>query len=205
MRIKMVWHSDDSKAVIAQSVKRRSFLRTILLVSIGILILPRVSVAGGPWKGQVVDAETKQPVDAVIVIAVWSTLQAGGTVVLGYLDSEEVLTGDDGKFNIPAKKFTWEPRLYLFKPGHGNWRFQGEDEWSKLDPSERRKRYMEADTQLAGNGVTIELVPLKSRLERLQFYQTPRPGPFGHVPPDKMKRWQQADEAERAYLGLLLR
>ena len=113
----MVWRADDRKAVIAQFVKRGSFLRTILLVSISILILPRISAAGGPWKGQVVDAETKQPVDAVIVIAVWSTLQAGGTVVLGYVDSEEVLTGEDGKFNIPAKKFTWEPRLYLFKPG----------------------------------------------------------------------------------------
>jgi hypothetical protein len=197
--------SDDSKAVIAQFFKRRRFLRTILLFSISILILPRISAAAGPWKGQVVDAETKQPVDEVIVIAVWSTLEAGETFILGYLDSEEVLTGHDGKFNIPAKKFTREPMLYLFKPGHGRWLFQGEDEWSKLDPAERRKRFMEADKQLAGNGVTIELVPLKSRLERLQFYQTPRPGPFGHVPPDKMKRWQQADEAERAYLGLLLR
>ena len=193
----MMWRSDDSKAVIAQFVKRRSFLRTILLFSI-ILILPRISAAAGPWKGQVVDAEMKQPVDEVIVIAVWG-------ILLNYLDSEELLTGNDGKFNIPAKKFTREPMLYLFKPGHGHWRFQGEDEWSKLDPSERRKRYIEAGTQLAGNGVTIELVPLKSRLERRQFYETPRPGPFGHVPPDKMKRWQQADEAERAYLGLLLR
>ena len=201
----MVSCSGNRKFVIAQLVRRENFQPPVLLLAISILLFPRISNGAGPWKGQVVDAETKQPVDEVIVIAVWSTVQVGDPFVFGYLDSEEVVTGHDGKFNIPAKRFTLEPRLYLFKPGHGRWRFQGEDEWSKLDPSERRKRYIEADRQLADNGVTIELVPLKSRLERLQFYQTPRPGPFGLVPPDKMKRWQQSDETERAYLGLLLR
>jgi hypothetical protein len=201
----MVSSAVDRKFAIAQLVRRGNFLRSVLLLAISILLFPRISIGAGPWKGQVVDAETKQPVDEVIVIALWYTLQAGDTFVLGYLDSEEVVTGHDGKFNIPVKKFTREPMLYIFKPGHGRWRFQGEDEWSKLDPSERRKRYIEADRQLADNGVMIELVPLKSQLERLRFYQTPRPGPFGLVPPDKMKRWQQADEAERAYLGLFLR
>jgi hypothetical protein len=201
----MVSYSGERKFVIARLVRRGNLLRPVLLLAVGILLFPQISNGAGPWKGQVVDAETKQPVDEVIVIAVWTTLEAGEAVFLRHLDSEEVVTGNDGKFNIPAKRFTQPPRLYLFKPGHGSWRFQGEDEWSKLDPSERRKRYIEADRQLADNGVTIELVPLKSRLERLQFYQTPRPGPFGLVPPEKMKRWQQADENERTYLGLLLR
>jgi hypothetical protein len=138
----------------------------------------------------------------VIIIALWYTLWPGDSLLLNYLDSEEVLTGVDGTFNIPAKKFTRSPILYMFKPGHGHWRFQGEDEWSKLDPSERRKRYIDVDMQLAGNGARIELIRLKSRAERLQFYQAWRPGPFGLVPPNKMKRWQQADETERVYLAL---
>jgi len=49
-------------------------------------------------------------------------------------------------------------------------------------------------------GVVIELPPLKTREERLQFYQS-----FGRIPSvplDKMKRWKDAADVERAYLGL---
>ena len=49
------------------------FLPTIVLASIAVLLSPRVSAALGPWKAQVVDAETKKPLDDVVVIAVWST------------------------------------------------------------------------------------------------------------------------------------
>ena len=207
----MVCLSVDTKVGRVERLKMKEFLRTILLLFITVLVSPRVSAALGPWKAQVVDAETKQSVDDVVVIAVWSTYlpQREGPGALGYVDSEEVITGKDGRFIIAARDFAnsdiivfEEPEFYLFKAGYGRWRFQGEETWLKLDPPQRRQQYAEAGRQLADKGVVIELLPLKTRQERVQFYQSPRPGPFGYVPLDKMKRWKQADEAERAYLGL---
>jgi hypothetical protein len=204
----MVWLSVNIKLGKWELQTWRTFLPAIVLVSITILVSPRVAEAAGPWKAQVVDAETKKPLDDVVVIAVWSTYWTR-TGAFGYVDSEEVVTGNDGRFIIAAKDFTNsailvfdEPEFYLFKPGYGQWRFQGEEQWLKLDPSERRKHYAEAGRQFADQGGMIELLPLKSREERLQFYQSPRSGPYGYVPLEKMKRWRQADEAERAYLGI---
>jgi hypothetical protein len=209
--VKIVWLSVNTKLGKWELQTWRTFLPTIVLASITVLVSPGVSKALGPWKAQVVDAETKKPLDDVVVIAVWSTYrtQTEGPGAFGYVDSEEVVTGNDGRFIIAAKDFTNstilvfdEPEFYLFKPGYGQWRFQGEEQWLKLDPPERRKHYAEAGRQLADQGGMIELLPLKSQQERLQFYQSPRSGPYGYVPLEKMKRWRQADETERKYLGI---
>jgi len=173
-------------------------------------ISPQSSHALGPWKAQVVDAETKQPLQGVVVVAVWKKyLPVEGTVgVFEYVDSIEEVTGGDGRFVIPERIFSnadrvilKEPDFYLFKPGYGQWRFQGEEGWSKLDTAERRKSYEEAGRQFESKGAVIEVPPLKTRDERLNFYQSPWRLP-NIVPPEKIKRWTDAQEAERKYLDL---
>jgi hypothetical protein len=182
-----------------------------LLLALSIMhISPQSSHALGPWKAQVVDAETKQPVQGVVVVAVWKKyLPVEGTVgVFEYVDSIEEVTGGDGRFVIPERIFSntdrlilKEPDFYLFKPGYGQWRFQGEEGWSKLDTAERRKRYEEAGRRFESKGAVIEVPPLKTRDERLNFYQSPWRLP-NIVPPEKIKRWTDAQEAERKYLDL---
>lgn len=182
-----------------------------LLLTLSIMhISPQSSHALGPWKAQVVDAETKQPVQGVVVVAVWKKyLPVEGTVgVFEYVDSIEEVTGGDGRFVIPERIFSnadrlilKEPDFYLFKPGYGQWRFPGEEGWSKLDAAEKRKRYEEAGRQFESKGAVIEVPPLKTRDERLNFYQSPWRLP-NIVPPEKIKRWTDAQEAERKYLDL---
>jgi hypothetical protein len=68
----MVLYSGERKFVMW-----RIFLLPVLLLAISMLLFPRISDGAGPWKGRIVDAETKQPVDEVIVIGVWTALAAG--------------------------------------------------------------------------------------------------------------------------------
>jgi hypothetical protein len=177
---------------------------------LALILFPPTVDALGPWKAQVVDAETRQPLAGVVVVAVWKKyLPVEGTVgIFEYVDSIEEVTGGDGRFVIAERIFSdadrlilKEPDFYLFKPGYGQWRFQGEEGWSKLDAVERKKRYEEAGRQFESKGAVIEMPSLKTSDERLKFYQSPWRLP-GIVPPEKIKRWTDAQQAERKYLGL---
>lgn len=204
--------TDNSK------ISDRAALRT-LLFAIGALLLalsvllssPPSSHAGGPWKARVIDAETKQPLQGMVVVALWKKyVPTPGTLgIFSYVDSVEMVTGGDGQFVVAERKPSTadshildQPDFSLFKPGYGEWRFQGEEAWWKLDPAEKKKRYEEAGRQFESRGVTIEMQPLKTREERLKFYQTPVRRQPNLAPPDKIRRWTDAQQTERKYLGL---
>jgi hypothetical protein len=144
------------------------------------------------------------------VVPVWSMyMPDGGLGTFGYADSDEVVTSEDGRFTIAARNYSAtnafileEPQFFLFKLGYGLWRFRGEEAWLKLDPAERRKRYEEAGKQFEDMGVVIELPSLKTPEERLRFYRDFVRYQLGNVPSSKIKRWKEAEETERAYLGL---
>ncbi|MGH7768233.1 MAG: hypothetical protein ACREQP_12315, partial [Candidatus Binatia bacterium] len=53
-----------------------------------------------------------------------------------YYDSEEVVTGPDGRFVIQPRRSFWffppfrplkAPNFYIFKPGYGEWKFKGQE------------------------------------------------------------------------------
>src|SRR3990170_3762971 len=54
-----------------------------------------IGEAAGPWKAQIVDAETGRPLEGVVVLAVWIryTASVGGWAGAKYYASEEVVTG----------------------------------------------------------------------------------------------------------------
>jgi hypothetical protein len=165
----------------------------------------------GPWKAQVVDVETNQPLAGVVVLAWWDKSRIVDE--RKYIVSEEVVTGPDGRFAIqqrwcipliPFVSIVEGPRFTIFKPGYGQWHFRG-DRWSRLSSQERLKTMQtefeeqnnfitQAWAQFEGEGVTIELPPLKSREERRRFYLN---DPSSTVPPDRMRRLKEALDKER--------
>lgn len=180
------------------------FLWIVFLLS----MWPLRSEAAGPWKAQIVDAETGKPLERVVVLAVWYRryTSAGGWAGGGYYNSEEVVTGPDGQFVIQARS-TWTlvpfltaiqgPEFYIFKPGYGQWYFQGSKEWPR-DVIEQKQHVKRAWEQFAGEGVAIELPPLKTRKERSEFLPS-RPS---DVPDSNMPRFLEALNQERIFLGL---
>ena len=187
---------------------RRSLLLGILALAVGISA-PRAVEAAGPWKAQLVDAATGQPLEGVVVLMYWITYTASWAGWAGgsFYDAEEVVTGRDGRFVIPARAvftlFPWKKisrEMVIFKPGYGIWSFRGAREWDALKPWESKARYEEAWNQFEGEGVAMELPPLKTFEERLRFFNDPYGHVPGLVPPERTKRLDEARDNEYRYL-----
>ena len=79
----------------------RLLLVMIMLCCTGCVSMLRID---GPYEGKVVDAETSQPLEGVVVHGTWYKVHpnlAGSNSE--YYDSYEVLTDREGKFKIPGK------------------------------------------------------------------------------------------------------
>lgn len=126
-------------------------------------------LAGGPYRGQVIDAETKAPLAGAVVLVYWLRHAPGiGHPGEGFLDAEEVLTDSQGEFVVGRHPpwtlipGTWVSPAYItiFFPGYG---FFPVHQISP-PPSLGRDRLSRALEQFA----VVELAKLKTREARLQ-------------------------------------
>ena len=137
----------------------------------------------GPYRGRVIDAETKQPLAGAAVVAIWQRekiqLIQLSTV---FHDAREVLTDANGEFLLdapdvereaPAK--TLRPYFVIFTPGYA----------------------LARGTHEARNE-TIELRRLKTRKERVEVIGSLPPS----VPDEKIPHLIRLMNAERANLRL---
>lgn len=102
----------------------------LLAVMLALLISAASCYAAGPWRGKVIDAETKQPIEGAAVVAVWQKEWAGlgAGADTQFLDASETVTDKNGDFEIPAKSFfsvpyfrkVKGPFFTIFKPGYGS-------------------------------------------------------------------------------------
>src|SRR5882762_4876870 len=141
-----------------------------------ILSLSRAEAAG-PWQAQVVSAETKQPLEGVVVLAWWTKhVRSFGGPSEEYRDSQEVLTDKDGRFTIASRwffslnplVFFRGPFFFLFKPGYGYFRwpgFEGSEEW----PKEKQKELGTAAKLLQLDGIVLEVPRLESIEQRREY------------------------------------
>lgn len=80
-------------------------MKTKLIVFIYfLLLLPACAYSiryDGPYKGRIIDAETKQPIEGVVILGVWykETPTVAGAVS-SYYDAMETVTDKDGEFEI---------------------------------------------------------------------------------------------------------
>ncbi len=156
--------------------------------------------AGGPYKGKVIDAETKAPIVGAVVLGVWYRGAPGlGESSHGFLDAEEVLTDNNGEFVIaehsPASLIpgTWVdgPRIIIFYPNYGFYPIY------QISPSPKLGRD-ELNEALEKHAV-IALPPLKTREEKLKAYQLVDPD---EVPSEKKLNLNRLMNQQRKELGL---
>ncbi len=187
----------------------RSLRGWLVLVPASVLIVGlfgslRGAEGAGPWRGQIVDAETGQTLEGVVVIAWWLKYTGGPAGWAGgrYYAAEEVVTGSDGRFEIPPKiALNWlpiitqirGPEFRIFKPGYGQFRVV-KPELKPLEEGDDPYEFLTKD------GVMIALPPLKTREERLKFYSSLSPPP-PPVPPDRRRKFDEVIDVERKYLG----
>lgn len=81
------------------------------------------------FKGKVMDAETKEPIEGAVVVAVYnkSTIGLGAGTISSVIEVKESLTDNEGMFQIPTyttiiQPFSWEisATFIIFKSGYGS-------------------------------------------------------------------------------------
>jgi hypothetical protein len=162
--------------------------------------VPFLSHAARPWKGQVVDKETKKPIDGVVVLMVWYRHYSLMDQTREYHDSEEAVTDANGRFTISSRWYwNWfvfpeKPDIFVFKGGYGRWEIQDYGKYTEAKyphPLERRA------ARLADEGAVLEFQPINSREERVEQLRLPI-----LVPRERLPKLREAVNNESEKLGL---
>lgn len=159
--------------------------------------------ADGPYRGKVIDAETKAPIEGAVVVAIWTekvveTLPFQGRelkkTTRRFAEAKEALTDKNGEFEIPGyvkgkvgKDYmgAQPPHFHIFKPGYGKY------PWHQVSPKENVKYHFWRFT-------VVELQKLTTREERLRMYR--ELSLYTYVPNHKIPNWLHLERMERAYL-----
>lgn len=174
-----------------------NFKMVMLFMILCLSICSGSAMAGGPWKGKVIDIETKQPLEGAVILAIWERVYRTPYGDNSYFyDAKEVVTDKAGEFVIssytpinllPIISYMRGPEFIIFKPGYGNIRMA----LGKYLAGETKEI---KDMELSGKKYRIaagivELPPLKTKDERRKG----QPSPVG----DK-KDWKKQRELIKA-------
>lgn len=152
----------------------------------------------GPYRGQVIDADTRAPLVGAVVVARWTRDRIYPLHSLNeHYAVREVLTDSEGRFLIDARdveenapKRTRHPEFRIFLPGYGAYpRFQ------------RTPRGFVGGI-FWGTGTTVELPRVESRQQRIESLRLVDPYNFSERPFIEIPRLMQAFNDERTALGM---
>lgn len=160
--------------------------------------------AAGPWKGQIIDIETKEPIEGAVVLAVWERVYRTPTGASSYFyEAKETLTDKEGRFEIPSYtpinlvpiiSYMRGPLFTIFKPGYGSLTMVL-DKYLASVGAEVYEMELSGKRYRLSHGL-IEIPPLKTREERLENM------PAVSVPYKKQKLLIKLINEERKNLGL---
>ena len=186
--------------------------------TLGILFWASIAMASsasfyysdGPWMGRVIDAETKEPIEGAVVLAVWNKVYASPTGRHHYFfEAKEVLTDKNGLFVIQKLKTinflpiisTIEgPEFVIFKPGYTSFPGPAYNYFHNYFPYSPLRVDLITLGELFKKNITIELLKLKNKEERLKVLPSINAPFTGNR--EKKKNLIKLINAERVYLGL---
>jgi hypothetical protein len=150
--------------------------------------------AAGPWKGKIIDIETKEPLEGVVVVAVWERVYRTPAGPSSYFyEAKEVLTNNDGRYEIPAYtpinlfpiiSFMRGPKFIIFKP-----EYLSIEVYPEENVIDKAVKLQERGKVFGLSPGLIELPRLKTMEER----RTGQPSPVGD-----RKDWKKQRELIRA-------
>jgi hypothetical protein len=121
------------RRAIQRRVRRALYRKgnTVHRFIIAVLTLLMVTAGcAGPWKGKILDVETKEPLEGTVVLAVWQRVYrtpAGNNAY--FYEAKETVTDKAGEFEIPSYtpinllpliSFMRGPEFTIFKQGYGS-------------------------------------------------------------------------------------
>jgi hypothetical protein len=152
----------------------------------------------GPYRGQVVDAETKAPLVGAVVVALWwrNRIYPFHSVAEHYA-VRETLTDAEGRFWLDAKdveenapRRTYHPEFLVFQPGYGSYpRHQTSPKGFTGGIFER-------------SGTVVELPRLNGQNERRMHLRSISPTSFSEEPFKDLPELMSRVNHERSAVGL---
>lgn len=142
-----------------------------------IILIAIASYFPKTFRGKVIDADTKEPIEGAVVVAEWQTEMNTPTATHTDLkDVKEVLTDKNGEWSISGIRtfgpipvlslffpFTREPQFTIFKPGYCSWPVGFE-----IGACRERMKFTADKEERIGAGGTLELPKITSREDRLR-------------------------------------
>jgi hypothetical protein len=185
--------------VISILIKEVLMMKKLLAALINIIVI--LLIAGcasavrydGPYKGQVIDADTGKSIEGVVVLGVWYKQNPGpGGAVSEYYDAMETVTDKNGEFKIKGLGLLVMSNIIpmdvlIFKAGYE----YESGLWSAL------KKYAK-EIKWEGEKAIIPLKKLTME-ERKEKRPPSRPS---LVPDEKMRKLTEEISKERMSLGL---
>lgn len=167
-----------------------------LFITISTYYLTTPVLADGPYKGKVIDAETKRPIEGAVVVIFWTRRIFWLTHTSTYfVDVKETLTDKNGEFELPGirkgdvgkSRFgIQEPNIRIFKPRYGNY------------PWRHKKSEGNLSSHFSPYSL-VELPPLRTREERVDNIDSSTLSSL--VPRHKVTKWWEIRNEERISLG----
>lgn len=173
-------------------MKRRALLATYVVAAVLSVMAHPVTEAAekwGPFRGQIVDVETGQPIAGAVVLVVW--WEAVPTPVQTnqkFYDAREAVTDANGRFEVPRRSppfFSFrifDPKISYFAPGY--------------EPIAEVVTPPEGQPFVAPT--VVQMRPLKTREELLNKSR----GYPTSIPENKIPEFLKAINVERRTLGL---
>lgn len=175
-----------------------------LLFLIALMFLGNFNVnaelySAGPWRGRVLDADTKEPIEGAVVVAIWEREYESQLGSYSYFhDAKEVLTDKEGKYEIPTyvekkDKSFWrnqdlkeeirgpsgwytgprirDPIFIIYKPWYGNFPHYVELGVYAIGPGPSKVEYQEFHKEISkGQEITWDRKGAKTFREGLVYY-----------------------------------
>ncbi len=176
----------------------------IRLITIILLVLSSAGCSflvsyESPYKGRIIDAETKQPIEGVVVLGVWYSESPTIAGVVGkYFDAKETVTDKQGEFELSGQGLRVFSNLsgmhvLIFKAGY---KYIGMGPWEsfKLDPMFKNEIAWEGNKVI----VSIRKLTKEERNSSITFPSTPT----GDAPLDKIRLMLKEINREATERGL---
>ena len=169
----------------------RRLILIAMMIAANAALMPACARPGahGPFRGQVVDAETHQPLEGAVVVVVWYHQPSPLHSLTVPFDAKETVTDKEGRWEVAALprsgtifKGGVAPQTWTFMPG-------GYDFLSVRESAR--------DQATVRPTVTL-MRRIKTREERCEILQ--RPSLFQFEPREKMPRYIATVDREQAIL-----
>jgi hypothetical protein len=152
----------------------------------------------GPYRGQVLDAETKAPLAGAVVVALWRRDRVYPFhITTEHYAVRETVTDSEGRFVLAAKdveegapRQTRRPEFLIFLPGYG------------VFPRRHTSPTGFLGEVFEGTGTIVELPRIAGKMDRLTNLSSFGPHSLSERPHTELPQLIEAINRERVALGL---